>query len=183
MTRYALLLRGVNVGGVNLKMADLADALTAAGFAEVRTLLASGNVLVDSASATSAVRATAEAALRERFAYPAWVLVYDIETLRAIVAGYPFEAEVPRQHSYVTFVADDAVLAELSGLADNAPGKIAPENTEERDDRVALGNGVIYWQVPKGDTLTSSVGKTMGNKRYKSATTTRNLRTLIKMLH
>ncbi len=170
MTRYALFLRGVNVGGVNLKMAEVAATLTAAGFSEVRTLLASGNVLLDSPANAAKVRATAEAALRERFGYEAWVLVYDVETVRDIVAAYPFEPEVPDQHSYVTFVADDAALAELSGLAADA------------EEKITLGDGVIYWQIPKGDTLTSTVGKTMGNKRYKSATTTRNLRTLNKML-
>lgn len=170
MTRYALFLRGVNVGGVNLKMAEVAATLTAAGFSEVRTLLASGNVLLDSPATAAKVRTTAEAALRERFGYEAWVLVYDVETVRDIVAAYPFEPEIPDQHSYVTFVADDAALTELSGLAADA------------EEKITLGDGVIYWQIPKGDTLTSTVGKTMGNKRYKSATTTRNLRTLNKML-
>lgn len=169
MTRYALFLRGVNVGGVNLKMAEVAATLTAAGFSEVRTLLATGNVLVDSLADAAAVRATAEAALRAGFGYPAWVLVYDVETLRDIVAAYPFEPEVPGLQSYVTFVADDAVLAELAELADG-------------EEKITLGDGVVYWQVPKGDTLTSPVGKTMGAKRYQSATTTRNLRTLYKVL-
>ncbi|WP_024441162.1 MULTISPECIES: DUF1697 domain-containing protein [unclassified Mycobacterium] len=170
MTRYALFLRGVNVGGVNLKMAEVAAALTAAGFSEVRTLLASGNVLLDSPADAAAVRATAEAALRKRFGYEAWVLVYDVNTVRDIVAAYPFEPEVAGVHSYVTFVADDAALTELAKLAADA------------DDKIAPGGGVMYWQIPKGDTLTSAVGKTMSNKRYKSATTTRNLRTLNKML-
>ncbi|QZA08881.1 DUF1697 domain-containing protein [Mycolicibacter heraklionensis] len=174
MTRYALFLRGVNVGGVNLKMAEVAATLTAAGFTEVRTLLASGNVLLESPTDAAAVRAAAESALRERFGYPAWVLVYNVETVRNIVAGFPFEPEVAGLHSYVTFVADDAVLTELSKLSELAG---------DADKKIAVGNGVVYWQIPKGDTLTSTVGKTMGNKRYKSATTTRNLRTLNKVLH
>lgn len=41
---------------------------------------------------------------------------------------------------------------------------------------------MIYWQVPKGSTLNSAVGKTMGNRRYRSSTTTRNLRTLSKVV-
>jgi hypothetical protein len=45
--RYAAFLRGVNVGGVNLTMAEVAAALTDAGFTGVRTILASGNVLLD----------------------------------------------------------------------------------------------------------------------------------------
>lgn len=176
VTRYALFLRGVNVGGINLKMADVAAALTGAGFAEVRTLLASGNVLLESAADVATVRATAEAALRNRFDYQAWVLVYAIDTVSDIVAAYPFEADLPGYHSYVTFVADAAALTELSAL-------VATVGQKEADEKIAVGDGVIYWQIPKGDTLGSTIGKTMGNKRYKSSTTTRNLRTLSKVLH
>lgn len=170
MTEYAAFLRGVNVGGVNLKMADVAATLTHAGFSGVRTLLASGNVLLESPNDAATVRTAAEAALREGFGYPAWVLVYEIDAVRAIVAAYPFEPEVPGYHSYVTFVADDEVLTELSALVEKA------------DEKIAVGGGVIYWQIPKGNTLTSAVGKAISNKRYAPATTTRNLRTLSKML-
>ena len=69
MTLFAAFLRGVNVGGVNLKMAEVATALSDAGFTNVRTILATGNVLLESKSGVAAVRKKAEAALRERFGY------------------------------------------------------------------------------------------------------------------
>ena len=49
-------------------------------------------------------------------------------------------------------------------------------------EKIKAGKGVIYWQVPKTGTLDTTIGKTMGKKRYKSSTTTRNLRTLDKVL-
>lgn len=170
MTRYAAFLRGVNVGGVNLKMADVATAFRAAGFGDVRTILASGNVLLSARGGADSVRAAAEAALRRQFGYDAWVLVYDVATVRDIVSAYPFEREVEGSHSYVTFVGDPAVLDELAALASGP------------DEHIARGDGVLYWQVPKSSTLASAVGKTMGKRRYKSSTTTRNLRTLDKVL-
>jgi len=170
MTRYAAFLRGVNVGGINIKMADLARVLTDTGFDNVRTILASGNALLDSASDADGVRETAERALREAFGYEAWVLVYDVEQLAQISAAYPFEREVENHHSYVTFVSDPAVLDELAALPPG-PG-----------EKVRRGDGVLYWQVPRSATLDSAIGKTMGKKRYKSSTTTRNLRTLDKVL-
>jgi uncharacterized protein (DUF1697 family) len=170
MTRFAAFLRGVNVGGVNLKMAEVATALSDAGFTNVRTILATGNVLLESSSGVAAVRKKAEAALRERFGYEAWVLAYDIDTVRSISEAYPFEREVDGYQSYVTFVTDAAVLDELAAL---------PAGSGEK---IARGTGVIYWQVPKGSTLDSTIGKTMGKPRYKSSTTTRNLRTLVKVL-
>jgi uncharacterized protein (DUF1697 family) len=175
MTNYAAFLRGVNVGGVNLKMAEVASALTDAGFKNVRTILASGNVLLESSAAAAGVRKKAEATLREKFGYEAWVLVYDLKTVRAIVDAYPFEPEVDGYQSYVTFVADAAVLDELAALDKDAGAK-------EKIGRGPEPLGVVYWQVPKGSTLDSTIGKTMGKPRYKSSTTTRNLRTLVKVL-
>lgn len=172
MTRYAAFLRGVNVGGVNMKMADVAAALTDAGFTDVKTILASGNVVLDSGTTAAKVRTKAEAALRDTFGYDAWVLVYDLKTVGAVVEDYPFEAEVDGYQSYVTFVSDSAVLDELAALADDA----GP------DEKIARGDRVLYWQVAKNSTLDSTIGKTMGKKRYKSSTTTRNLRTLAKVL-
>ena len=171
-TRYATFLRGVNVGGVTLKMAAVARAFEAAGFTEVKTILASGNVLLTSAADEAAVRAGAEQALRDEFNYPAWVLVYELEAVAAISAAYPFERSVDGHHSYVTFVSDEDVLSELSELA-RQPGP---------GEKIARGEGVVYWQVPRSETLRSAMGRTMDKKRYKSSTTTRNLRTIDKVL-
>lgn len=172
MTRYAAFLRGVNVGGVNLKMAEVAKALEDAGFTNVRTILASGNVLLDSRSGVDAVRKKAEKALRDTFGYDAWVLAYDIETVDTISKSFPFERELEGHHSYVTFVTDADVLDELAALAKDAGSH----------EKIERGEGVIYWQVPNTGTLDTTIGKTMGKKRYKSSTTTRNLRTLDKVL-
>lgn len=172
MTRYVAFLRGVNVGGVNLKMADVATALTAAGFEDVATILASGNVLLTSGAGVDSVRKQAEKALRSTFGYDAWVLVYDRDAVAAISAAFPFDRDVQGHQSYVTFVTDADVLDELAALAEDA----APHEKIER------GEGVIYWQVPKSGTLDTTIGKTMGRKRYKSSTTTRNLRTIEKLL-
>ncbi len=172
MTRYAAFLRGVNVGGVNLKMAQVAQAFEDAGFTNVKTILASGNILLDSRSGVQAVRKKAEQALRNAFGYDAWVLAYALDTVRSISERFPFEREVDGRHSYVTFVTDPEVLDELAAL-----GKEAGP-----DEKIERGDGVLYWQVPNKGTLDTTIGKTMGKKRYKSSTTTRNLRTVEKVL-
>ncbi len=172
MTRYAAFLRGVNVGGINLKMAEVARALEAAGFQNVKTVLASGNILLDSRSGAAAVRTQAERALRDEFGYEAWVLAYDLATVAAISHAYPFERQVEGQHSYVTFVSDEGVLNELSAMSESpGPG-----------EQIQPGAGVVYWQVPRSTTRESMMGRTMSKKRYKSSTTTRNLRTIDKVL-
>jgi uncharacterized protein (DUF1697 family) len=95
-----------------------------------------------------------------------------VDTLAAISAGYPFDREVDGHHSYVTLVSDADVHREIAELAsDPGPG-----------EKIESGTGVIYWQVRRTATLDSTMGKTMGKKRYKSSTTTRNLRTIDKVL-
>lgn len=171
--RYAVLLRGVNVGGVKVTMAELRSAFTAVGFGDVRTLLASGNVLVDSDDPPSAVKGTAERVLRDTFGYEAWVLVYDLGQLAEIAGGYPFERVDDTKHPYVIFSEDGVSATELA----------ATEGLDPTLEQVQLGpHGVLYWQVDRGETLQSKVGKASGRARYKATTTTRNLRTVEKLL-
>ncbi|MBM4406965.1 MAG: DUF1697 domain-containing protein, partial [Chloroflexi bacterium] len=68
MPTCVALLRGINVGGNKvIKMADLAKAFTSLGFANVRTLLASGNVVFEASNAKAATSSVIEAALEKAF--------------------------------------------------------------------------------------------------------------------
>ncbi|MDI6629364.1 MAG: DUF1697 domain-containing protein [Rhodococcus sp. (in: high G+C Gram-positive bacteria)] len=173
MSEWVVLLRGINVGGINIKMADLRAALTSAGFTDVRTVLATGNVQLGSSLSVAAVKAQVESALTQAFGYQAWVVVLDVPTLRAIVESYPFDAEREGWHPYVVFGSDDSHVTELSALA---------EELDPELERVAAGRDVVYWEVRAGSTTTSRFGKATAKAKFKSTTTTRNLRTLVKLL-
>jgi len=112
MTDYVALLRGVNVGGVTIKMADLAALVRGLSYTEVKTVLASGNVLFTTPDAASTAKKTLESALRERFGYEAWVHVLTTDAIRKIIAAYPFPREAER-HAYVVFAVTPEVRAEL----------------------------------------------------------------------
>jgi uncharacterized protein (DUF1697 family) len=169
--RYVILLRGVNVGGVTVKMAELRELLESLGYGEVRTVLASGNALVTSEAAATAVKADVETALRARFGYPAWVQVFATDALRSIVDAYPFERGREGWHDYVLFVLDPEVKDRLLAL-----------DLDPAHERCAGGEGVVYWTVPKGDTLDSELGKAIGKAAYKPHLTSRNVNTLEKLL-
>ncbi len=80
---YFAFLRGINVGGHNmLRMADLRTLCTSLGYADVRTVLQSGNVIF------RAKRATAKQ-LEE--ATGVRVILRTENELRAVVADNPFE--------------------------------------------------------------------------------------------
>ncbi len=148
MTKYAVFLRGVNVGGVNLKMAEVATALTDAGFSAVRTILASGNVLLESSAKAATVRKKTEATLRETFGYDAWVLAYDVDAVRTIVDAYPFEPEVDGYQSYVTFVASP-VGPRSSMSSQRWPSRPAPTR------RSAAGTASSIGRYPKAARWTA----------------------------
>ena len=50
MPRYFALLRGINVGGHRIKMDKLREMIEALGFEQVEIFIASGNVILSSAS-------------------------------------------------------------------------------------------------------------------------------------
>ncbi|MGD8193183.1 DUF1697 domain-containing protein [Herbiconiux sp. P18] len=175
MTRWVALLRGVNVNGITVKSAELAELFRRLGFDGVKTVLASGNVLFEAADDVDepALKARIEKGLGERFGYEAWIVLVDHETMRRVVQAYPFE-EVEHAHPYVVFGSDDAVLAEIT----DAAADLDPDGVE----RARPGDAVVYWECPKGSSTDTPFSKLLARARFKASTTTRNLRTLRRLL-
>ena len=172
---YGVFLRGINVGGVRIAMKDLQRVLTEAGFRQVETVLASGNVVLRAETEDpGVVKQRVEASLRTAFGYDAWVIVKTPSELATIVEGYPFtpaDDGVPR-HAYAVLTTGEDVVEQL---LEDCP-ELSPE------ERASPGGDVLYWEVPKGNTLESKLSKQMAKTMYKPVTTTRNLNTLHKVL-
>jgi hypothetical protein len=68
VTRYLILLRGINVGGRNkLPMAALRELLESHGHTKVSTYIASGNVILSSDRSAAAIKRELEEALPKTF--------------------------------------------------------------------------------------------------------------------
>jgi uncharacterized protein (DUF1697 family) len=171
MNSYAVFLRGINVGGINIKMADLKDALESQGFAGVKTLLASGNVVLASELDPAAVKKEFEDSLRKSFGYDAWVVVLTAERVSELVDACPYPDNDKSTHTYITLASDTAKLDELDMAG------AALEGTEQK----RLGPEALAWLAPAGGTLDSPFSKISSKAKFKASTTTRNLRTLIKV--
>lgn len=91
-TVWAALLRGVNVGGSKVvKMADLREALEAAGLEKVSTYLQSGNVVFRARQADeAAVRRRIETVIREAFGFDVDCFLRTPDELDAVVDDNPF---------------------------------------------------------------------------------------------
>lgn len=172
MSGYVALLRGVNVGGITIRSAELGELFRSLGFEQVRTVLASGNVVFESPEQdAAALKLRIERALGQRFGYEAWTVLVRREKLAEIVAAFPFDAEREGWHPYVLFASDAEHLSELAA---------APATPD--DDVIAAGDGVVYWQHRIAAGLDSPFSKLSAKARFKSTTTNRNLRTLRKLL-
>lgn len=105
MITWLALLRGVNLGKRTVKSADLKHAFEQMGFGNVRTLIASGNVLFE---AEKAEAKTIEAALEQHFGFDIGTVLRTREELQALVASDPFKGLVANENMnlYATFLAD-----------------------------------------------------------------------------
>jgi uncharacterized protein (DUF1697 family) len=138
VTAFVALLRAVNVGGTGrLPMSDLRTLCAAAGFANPRTYIASGNVVFDSREDEPAVKAKIEQALETYAGKPVGVLVRTGEEMAAVLAANPF-ADAARNQTVAIFLdhppPTDA-LASASGVI---------------DERLALGRREIYVHYGSG---------------------------------
>lgn len=173
-TGWVALLRGVNVNGITIRSAELkalfADEL---GFDGVRTVLASGNVRFDAEQRDrSELKARIESALRERFGYDAWIVLVTLSELETAVTGFPFDADDASRQPYVVFGSDQAVLDEIVAEA---------ASLDTASDPVSAAPGVVYWHPAVGTSTDTPFARLLGKARFKSTTTTRNLRTLVKI--
>lgn len=91
MTRYVALLRAVNVGGRKVTMKELREMAEGLGYENVHTLLASGSLIFETKTTSTAKReATLEAAIERTFGLLSEVMVRDPAEWRAIIAANPF---------------------------------------------------------------------------------------------
>lgn len=111
MASYVAFLRGINVGGHHrLKMADLRREFAAWGFQNVKTVLASGNVLFDARDTEpAALAATVRKGINETFGMDVSVVVRTLDQIKALVDQNPFNGitVTPETRRYVTLLADN----------------------------------------------------------------------------
>jgi len=169
-----VLLRGVNnVGSRRVTMAALKSAVETMGFKNVRTVLASGNVIVEAPRCGPDLGRRIAVGLEKALGFPVTVLIRTVRDLRAIVRSEPFKAlpSGPDVLQYVTFM-------ERKGTA-RAGGRLPPPS--KGVSIVRADPGEIYSMV-----MLSRGGRTTDLMRYLDrhigpAGTTRNWRTVLKL--
>lgn len=122
--RYVALLRGIGPTNPNMRGEKLAGLFNKLGFKNVRTVIASGNVVFDSGSKnTSVLEKKIEQALPKELGFSSMTVIRGREELEALVKSNPFKGVKDERPNYllVTFFKDRR--AELCTVVDISADK------------------------------------------------------------
>ena len=170
--RYVALLRGINVGGNTIiKMADLKECVAALGHDDVRTYIASGNVLFESRERSGAkLDAQLERAIEQQFSLSVRVVVRSARELQRIAERVPEDwLDAPDLRVTVAFL--------LRGHDAHAVARTLTPKPEI--DEVVTAPGALIWAIRR-DAITRTGLKLVGTPIYKQMTL-RNLNTTLKL--
>lgn len=177
MPRYAVLLRGINVGKAKrVAMADLRTLLTDLGYTAVRTHLNSGNAVVTGPAADETAQADAiTVALDKATGLDVKVVVLSQAQLQAILDGHPFADAVATHEK-----GGSRMVANVLGAEPSAAALAAYDPTSIDPERSRLGERVIYQWCPDGQLEAPPVG-VQAEKRLGVIVTARNWNTMTKL--
>jgi uncharacterized protein (DUF1697 family) len=147
MPRYVGLLRAVNVGGTGkLPMADLKSMCIDAGFTQVETYIASGNVVFVSKAAPAKIKSELEKRLRDYAGKSMDVLVRTASEMQAVVKANPFP-KAPPNHTYTIFL-DEPPPRDALDRATGVNGEEMRLGTREIYVHYAAGMGRSKLKIP-----------------------------------
>jgi len=173
--RHIAFLRGINVGGNKLiKMDALASALTSAGFRNVKTYIASGNVIFDSrAKKLDGLEKKAERKLLETFGHEIAVFIFSVAGLQALIERDPFRR----------IKSSSDVMLIVTFLKHKAPQvKLPLESKTENLEVFAIQDRAVFTVARRKKTGWFGFPNNFIEKQFGVAATTRQWRTLQKVV-
>jgi uncharacterized protein (DUF1697 family) len=165
-----VLLRGINVNpSTRVAMSDLRDLVSELGYSDVRTLLQSGNVILDS-DATPDV-ASLESAIALKTGVKSRVVVLSLKNFRKVLEANPLlDVSDDLSKMVITFLDGDIKATEVERPSDE---DLAPE-------RLVISRRAIYQWCPDG--ILKSKLKPAFWRQFGPVATTRNVRTANRIL-
>lgn len=166
MSSYLALLRGVNVSGTALRMADLKKSLADVGLEEVQTYLQSGNVVFKSKGATAEI----EARIKKDFGLSIGVLVLTAKEIDAVASNNPLwpKSGGEGSHFHATFLFEPVTKKTFDALSLPAA----------EGEQAVLGKGAVLLHCPHGYGRTK-LNNTYFEKALGVKATTRNWKSVM----
>lgn len=172
--KWAAMLRGINLGKRQLRSAELKALIEGMGFTEVKTILASGNVVFEAGDTKpEQLERDLHAALEKTTGLKSEVFVRNRAELAAMAAANPYP-EVARDRPsqlLVTFHRDPVDPAPLTRVAESYDG---PE-------RLAIVGRELFIDFPEGQGR-SKLEPVMRKAKFPVVATGRNWNTVLKLL-
>jgi uncharacterized protein (DUF1697 family) len=167
-----LLLRAINVGGRQAPMARLRAACAEAGFGNVRSYVASGNLLLDTALDPAAAEAQVEAIVARDFGFHSDAIARTLYQWRALVAAAPFAPERAERPRMVHLCLSKRPLAAAAArLAERA----------QAGEQVAVAGDALWIDYAEG-VARSKLTPAALDRAAGSPVTARNWRTVTALL-
>lgn len=172
IVRYVVLLRAINVGARTAPMADLRSACEAAGFSEVASYIASGNLVLSSAAPATQIETAVEGIITDRFGFHADTIVRSAADWAAYLEAKAFAEERAARPSQVHLC-----------LAKQRPADGAAERLAER---ATLGErfiveGDALWADFAGGVGRSKITPAILDRAVGASVTARNWNTVVKL--
>ena len=157
MMRQVALLRGVNLGKRQVIMSELRALCEGAGFTNVHTLLASGNVVLSAKEKGAKLQAKLEKLILDEMELKTDVFVRTGAELDALIAANPFKTFAKSKSNFlvVTFMRERASAAEMKAM----------EETALLGEEVRQGKGCLYIKFPKGQGVSKLKMPKLGTAR------------------
>lgn len=174
MPRYVAFLGSINVGGNRLLMEDLRSALRYGDFADVETVVASGNVLFTHEDAPSAGLAEKMAwIIRDEFGIDSFVTVRTRAELAATIAENPFAADGAENLVHTLFLPDEPGEFQVKALI--------LDHADRGPERIAAGAQCLHIDYADG-VGASKLSNAFIERRLGMAGTARNMRSMTRIL-
>lgn len=173
MPVYIALLRGVNVGGKRMKMADLKTVFEKLNFENVQTLLQSGNVVFTSDLTDKAdIAQKIEAGIVEQFEFESRIILRTVDQLRESLAQSPYQGEqYEGSKSTINFMERAPSQAEIDHIL----------SLHQGPELMAFKGEDMYTYYPEG-LGRSKLDRLFTRKNWDIVGTVRNLNTSTKLL-
>ncbi len=158
MAKFALLLRGINVGGKNkVPMAELTGVIEQAGARNVSTYINSGNVFFDDDRSPDDLKNILEKAIEDHFGFNVVCGVFAAEDVALAVGSAPsWWGENDDKHNAL-FIISPMTPEEIAvGI-----GKAKPEY-----EKIAICGPIIFWSAPLKTFSKTRYSKIVGSKYY-----------------
>ncbi|WP_284124937.1 DUF1697 domain-containing protein [Parerythrobacter aestuarii] len=177
MARLVTFLGSINVGGNRIKMVDLVTALTDAGFRDVSTVAASGNVILTDDRDPSMLEIQLESVVEQTFGFKSCAMVRTQDEIRYAIDENPFHGTGPRYGSdkmvHSIFLSQQPDKSAVDALIE--------EHRSKGSERLALGDRVLFLDYVHGVGVSSLSNKVL-ERRLGCKGTARNMISLKRIL-